>query len=188
MKKYFLLTPMVFAAVLTHAVFAKSTEPARNASTHAVIINGERISDAVIEHLQRKYRTPVPDGNFWYDRVCGAWGMVGGPTAGFMYAGEKLGGPLQADASHGHTGVFINGRQLHAMDVLALRRIYPFVLQGRWWMDAWGNWGHEGGPIVDNIWAAASRAGAVSSGGSGGGQHRSILSGYDRTGIAVYGY
>jgi hypothetical protein len=41
--------------------------------------------------------------------------------------------------------VFINGRQLHMMDVAALMQITQ-VYQGRWWVDAQGNFGAEGGP------------------------------------------
>lgn len=157
----------------------------RTGYSQMVTINGQRISDEQLRMLEQSYRTPVPDGDFWYDRQCGAWGVAGGPTAGFMMAGMNLGGPLRADASNGNTGVFINGRELHRIDVLALLTIYPTLQRGRGWMDAYGNWGFEGGPAIDNIWAAAARMGG---GGGGGGQREGILSGYDKTGIAVYGY
>src|SRR3982751_944680 len=95
--------------------------------------------------------------------MSGAWGMHGGPTAGFTLAGLDLGGPLKADASAGNTGVFLNGRQLHQYDVLALMQLTP-VYQGRFWMDAMGNVGVEGQPAVINLWVLASQR----SGGSGG--------------------
>jgi hypothetical protein len=62
--------------------------------------------------------------------------------------GEPLGGPLPANASAGNTGVFINGRELHAIDVQNLDTIFaPFgtrTQKGRYWSDANGNFGLEG--------------------------------------------
>ena len=72
--------------------------------------------------------------------------MEGGPTLGFTRAGLKLGGVLRADASHGKTRVFINGRELHLEDVLSLRQLFhPYpILHGRYWVDSCGNYGKEG--------------------------------------------
>ncbi len=128
------------------------------------------------------YRTRIPPGAYWYDTLCGAWGLEGGPCRGLIQAGLTLGGPLRADASNGNTGVFINGRQLHLLDVLALQQI-TMVMPGRYWVDASGNAGFEGGPAMVNLWALAS------AGASGGGVKREgILSTYDKTGVAVFGY
>jgi hypothetical protein len=98
-------------------------------------------------------------------------------------AGLSLGGPLRADASNGDTGVFINGRQLHQVDVARLTQIGP-VYQARCWMDAQGNIGLEGQPAFGNVWVAAAQV----YGGGGGGKKEGILSTYDKTGVAVFGY
>jgi hypothetical protein len=88
---------------------------------------------------------------------------------------------LREDASHGDTGVFINGRQLHRVDVARLMQLGP-VNKGRCWMDAQGNIGLEGQPAFGNVWVAAARA-------QGGVRKKEgILSTYDKTGIAVFGY
>jgi hypothetical protein len=150
------------------------------APSRAVVINGQRLSDETIATLERAFRVRIMDGQFWYDKMNGSWGIQGGPTAGFIMAGLDLGGPLRADASNGTTGVFINGRQLHQIDVARLSRLGP-VYQGRYWMDAWGNMGIEGMPALLNIWAV------IQSLGGGGGQREGILSTYDKTGIAVIG-
>jgi hypothetical protein len=155
----------------------------QSASSRLVNINGTRISAQQIQALEQAYNTPVPSGDFWYDRISGAWGIIGGPTAGFMMPGLNLGGPLRSDASNGDTGVFINGRQLHRAEVVALLRIYPGLQRGRAWLDGAGNWGLEGGVALGNLWVAAQQAF-----GGGGAQREGILSGYDKTGIAVYGY
>jgi len=149
--------------------------------SRSVVINGQRLSDETIATLERTFRVRLMDGQFWYDKMNGSWGIQGGPTAGFIMAGLDLGGPLRADASNGNTGVFINGRQLHQIDVARLSQLGP-VYQGRYWMDAWGNLGIEGMPALLNIWAVIQ-----SLGGGGGGQREGILSGYDKTGIAVIG-
>lgn len=151
------------------------------APLRSVIINGVRLTDADVDALERNFRLQVRDGDYWYDRMNGSWGMRGGPTAGFIMAGLDLGGPLRADASNGNTGVFFNGRQLHQVDVARLSLLGP-VYQGRYWMDAMGNIGFEGGPALLNLWAAIQALG-----GGGGGQREGILSTYDKTGAAVIG-
>ena len=158
----------------------QAAQATKTASSHSVIINGVRFSDQDIESLERTFRVRIRDGNYWYDRMTGSWGRRGGPTEGFILAGLNLGGPLRADASNGDTGVFINGRQLHRVDVARLQQIGP-VYRSRCWMDAYGNIGLEGQPAFVNVWVAAAQA-------SGGGRKREgILSTYDKTGVAVIG-
>jgi hypothetical protein len=157
---------------------AQATKPT---SSRSVIINGIRLGDQDLESLERAYRVRIRDGYYWYDRMNGSWGKQGGPTEGFILAGLNLGGPLRADASNGDTGVFINGRQLHRVDVARLQQIWP-VYRSRCWMDAYGNIGLEGQPAFGNVWVAAAQA-------QGGGREREgILSTYDKTGVAVIGY
>jgi hypothetical protein len=93
-----------------------------------------------------------------------------------------LGGPLKAKASNGTTGVFINGRELHVVDVLRLQQITR-VIPGRYWCDAYGNIGFEGGPVLVNLWALAAAANAR----GGGVKREGILSTYDKTGAVVIG-
>jgi len=92
----------------------------------------------------------IPPARYWYDRVSGAWGLEGGPAQGQVQAGMQVGGPLRADASKGNTGVFVNGRQLHALDVAALRRCTR-VIPGRYWVLASGVGGYEGAPPTFNL-------------------------------------
>jgi hypothetical protein len=69
---------------------------------------------------------------------------------------------------NGNTGVFVNGRELHIMDVVALRQFMP-VYAGRYWCDANGNGGFEGGPALWNVWQLVRAAGGRgSSGGAWG--------------------
>ena len=69
---------------------------------------------------------------------------------------------MPPNCSGGGTGVFVNGRELHPMDVTALQRIIP-VVPGRFWLDARGNGGPEGGAATFNLIALAQQAGAGSS-------------------------
>lgn len=160
---------------------SSAAQPTAPVSSRSVIINAERLSDQQIEAFERTFRVRIMDGNYWYDRMNGSWGRQGGPTEGFIAAGLNLGGPLRPDASNGDTGVFINGRQLHRVDVARLRQIGP-VYRGRCWMDAYGNIGLEGQPAFGNVWLAAAQA------SRGGGRREGILSTYDKTGAAVIGY
>ncbi len=138
-----------------------------------VVVNGVRLRDGEVDELERMAgakRTPLRDGTYWYDPISGAWGAQGGPTLGFRRAGLEVGGPLRASASNGHTGVFVNGRELHRLDVLALERLGRVRL-GRYWLDALGNFGREGGRTLGNLaglaeQAAGSGAAATCGGGA----------------------
>jgi hypothetical protein len=126
------------------------------AQQRQVTINRVRLPEATVRALDQQWNTRIPDGSYWYDRVSGAWGMDGGPTAGWIPAGLALGGPLLADASRGNTGVVINGRELPMQDVAALMQITQ-VYRGRWWVDAQGNFGAEGGPMLGNLRVLAAQ-------------------------------
>lgn len=141
---------------------------ARAAAGRGVVVNGLKLEEAVVAALERQFNVRILDGAYWYDARCGAWGVEGGPTVGLLPAGMRLGGALQANASRGTTGVFVNGRQLHTMDVAALRRI-TVVLPGRYWIDAQGNVGYEGNPLA--FMNLAQQAGAA--GGGGGNTYHS---------------
>jgi hypothetical protein len=144
-----------------------------------VIINGVPLSDEKVKALEKLYGVRILNGDYWYDKVCGAWGYRGGPAVGFILPFLDLGGPLQPDASKGNTGVFINGRQLHVLDVRALQQIGP-VYQGRYWVNAQGYYGIEGGPAIGNLWLLANS--------TRGAKKEGILSTYDKTGMAVIGH
>jgi hypothetical protein len=145
-----------------------------------VYVNDARLSDDDVAAMEGTYNTKIQNGRYWYDAACGAWGLEGGPCAGFMPAGMTLGGPLMQTASSGDTGVFINGRELHQLDVMELRRLGP-VFAGRYWVDAYGSFGFEGGPMLGNLaaalqmstkssgnaWTVESRAGTVGGDGEG---------------------
>jgi hypothetical protein len=143
-----LTTPLTGGAALA--------QPAPRAARN-VVVNRVRLPDEQMVRLEQLYRMRIADGGYWYDRRSGAWGLAGGPTAGFLLPNLNLGGPLRADASGGHTGVFVNGRQLHVLDVAALAQLVP-VVPGRYWVDAFGNCGREGGPALVNLVALAQAA------------------------------
>jgi hypothetical protein len=92
---------------------------------------------------------------------------VGQPPAGFVVAGMELGGgALAPNASRGNTGVFLNGRELTVIEAGFLAQLIPIV-EGRYWLDANGNFGVEGSDALFNLFLAASAA--SSAGPSGGG-------------------
>lgn len=130
------------------------------ASRRLVYVNGMRISNEEVTVMERAWGTNVVDGRYWYDEACGAWGIENGPCAGFIEPGIRLGGPLMANASGGGTGVFLNGRELHPQDVLALTHAMP-VWPGRYWVDAAGNVGWEGAAPLGNLAAAMQMPGSL---------------------------
>jgi hypothetical protein len=182
MRKRIFVGLVLFSAWF--CLFAIPIRQLNAAASSVVFCNGQRLADETVLALERGYHVRVRPGAYWYDRMTGAWGYWGGPVAGVIMPGLNLGGPLAENASNGNTGIFINGRQLHQRDVWVLRQIM-MPLPGRYWMNAAGTFGAVGGPPISNIYwlaAAASRR-------SGGGVRRQgILSTYDRTGVAVFGY
>ncbi len=154
-----------FSAAIERAV-AQRESPEATTGSRDVVINGVRLTDEQVRMLEQRYHTQVKDGAYWYDRICGAWGGQDGPTLGFIEAGLEIGGPLREDASKGDTGVFINGRELHQMDVMGLQQLGP-VWPGRYWVDAMGNVGLEGGMMIGNLWQLAKQR--LTSGARSGG-------------------
>jgi hypothetical protein len=108
--------------------------------------------------MEIQYKTLLMDGRYWYDEKCGAWGVEGGPTLGFIFPGLDLPGPMPADISGGGTGIFINGREIHVQDQMALQQIFGVAIPGRYWLDAQGNLGVEGGMAIANLAAAMQAA------------------------------
>ncbi|KAG0300293.1 hypothetical protein BGZ97_003303 [Linnemannia gamsii] len=126
-----------------------------------VVINRVLLDQASLQRLRAAiYPSPITPGNYWYDSISGAWGLMGGPCVGIMQAGLVLGGPLPADASGGGgTGVFINGREIHQADIAGLQAIGVTAVPGRWWVAANGAFGMQGLPIpFGNLRQSAQRA------------------------------
>ncbi len=141
-----------------------------------ITFNGAALSERgwrVLEQLEAYSRVILPDGAYWYDAESGAAGQWGGPAAVLLLPGLPLGGALPADASGGGSGrlsgVFVNGRELHPNDVSALTALLGQVWPGRWWVNARGDFGPEGGAMMGNLrQAAAARGGSAWSHGSSG--------------------
>jgi hypothetical protein len=163
LRQFFAFAFLVF--LLTAGTSGYCKEPASG-----VVVNGTPVSEQEMTNLRRQMgvpaTSPIPAGEYWYDRTSGLWGKRGGPTLGQILPGLDLGGPLRADASSGDTGVFINGRQIHRDEWAFLQQLYGTVIPGRYWLDASGTGGYEGGPPLFHLGtAAAARGGA---GGQGG--------------------
>jgi hypothetical protein len=180
---------VTLAAALALPAPAASQAPAWGtaaARERTVVVNRVRLPGEQIAQLERQYRVRLADGRYWYDRRTGAWGVWGGPALGVVLPGLDLGGPLPADASGGGTGVFVNGRELHPIDVAVLRQITPVVLPGRYWLDASGTGGLEGGPAYFNLYAMAAQARAAGRGGNGSWIYRGAGGGMGGDGACTY--
>lgn len=153
----------VFLAAFGFAAGAAGAAHAQD----AIFVNGERVVQEDYVRELARYGIPmtvqVPDGDYWYDKNSGLWGVRGGPTLGQMPPELSLGGELQADASGSGSGIFINGRELHATEVLYLQQLFGYTVPGRYWMNAMGVGGMEGGPAIFNLVALAQSQGGGSS-------------------------
>jgi hypothetical protein len=127
------------------------------AQARSVRINRVEIGPDVIQALAQGYGVQVGPGDYWYDPLSGLFGLMGGPGLGVTMPGLQIGGPLPPDASEGGTNVFVNGRELHPLDVQALSALGP-VYPGRYWLRFDGYYGLEGGPVMGNLIVAAQQA------------------------------
>jgi hypothetical protein len=139
---------------------------AGSAEPQIVKVNGVVLASTEVAQLTQKYRAPIAPGDYWYDSRTGLWGVKGGPALGLLMPGERIGGQLRADASGGGTGVFVNGRELHALDVRNLDALFATfgtrTLPGRYWSDASGNFGLEGNSMpMGNFRVMVAQAGGA---------------------------
>ncbi len=132
-----------------------------------IVVNTVPLTAETVQSLQRIYPVPIQPGRYWYDAFSGAWGPEGGPIAGQMMPGLRLGGPLRADASRGTSGVYINGRQLTPGEKAYLEQSCQTpVRAARYWVNAQGIGGFEGGPPSFNLALCAGAGGQSRGGGS----------------------
>jgi hypothetical protein len=167
----------IVASVLIASIAANAFAQTRGRGpARRITINGGPLdarSWHVLEQLEAIGRTRLPDGDYWYDAGSGVAGRWGGPAATLLIPGLPLGGRLPANASGGGsgrlTGIFVNGRELHPIDVQVLIATYGQAWPGRWWVNGNGDFGPEGGPAIGNLRRAASQArgGSWSRGSSG---------------------
>ncbi|RMH77589.1 MAG: hypothetical protein D6681_20820 [Calditrichaeota bacterium] len=136
--------------------------------TGQVIINNVTLTPEQIAEIEQTYGVRPRPGKYWYDARSGLYGVVGYPAYGFMLPGHKF-GTLNARASNGNTGVFVNGRELPVNEYTVWSYIVGNWIQpGRYWLDAQGNAGYEGNPVpVINLYAAAQQRGYTGQGASG---------------------
>ncbi|KAL5312828.1 hypothetical protein ACEPPN_019254 [Leptodophora sp. 'Broadleaf-Isolate-01'] len=144
-----------------------TTSPMYNADRPGQIsVNRVPLESNGLLLLQRTGMVVLP-GRYWYDARSGAWGVDGGPCLGVITPQLPLGGPLLPDASGiSSTGVFINGRQIHALDAIGLQLMGVTPLPGRWWVEADGRYGLEGTHFAIGNLRMQGLAGGAGSGGA----------------------
>lgn len=163
--------------VTLSAVTGSGTAGSTVAAEGELSINGAKLSESERSRIL-ELGLRIDPGHYWYDRVNGGWGYMGGPTMGFIAAGLPVADPLPENASNGETHVFVNGRNLPVRDWMLLSQLAgQQIAPGRYWLDANGYAGLEGGPALINFVAAAQQAaGAGRASGDGGGTWSSLLS------------
>jgi hypothetical protein len=166
----------VRVALLTLAVLAGGAS-----AQQGVVVNGTAVDGRTLAQLQTAYGRIAP-GRYWYDPVSGLWGREHGPHAGQIMPGLRLSVPLRRDASGGGTGVVVNGWEIHPAELAQLQQLFGAVMPGRYWLNANGIGGFEGGPPQFNLGAAAAQR------GGGPGYNRSGPGGHLMSDGNCFGY
>lgn len=141
----FLLLALVAASV---SGFAPAPQAAGEVS-----INNKKLTADEVAQLTRAVG-PVPPGRYWYDSRSGLWGRWGQGAAGRLQPGVPA-APMPADCSNGRTGVFVNGRQITQQELMFLTKLVGSLPPGRYFIDANGGAGREGGPPQVNLFMVA---------------------------------
>lgn len=135
-----------------------------------VLVNGAVLDASTQQALEARYGTRIQPGRYWYDSISGLWGIEGGPSVGQIVPGLRL-APMTANVSvrtwWQRTLVYVNGREIHPRELAYLRDLYGSVYPGRYWMDARGIAGYEGGPPQFDLRAAAMSRGVRQDAGYG---------------------
>jgi hypothetical protein len=137
----------------------------------AIVVNGVPITGSSKVAL---LASGVLPGRYWRDFMSGFYGREGGPTLGVSQAPIPGAGPLQPDAScrpAGQTNIFINGREVHPIEIANL---LPIMMQpgGRWRLDSQMNVYQE----ANGIFVGSLRA-VLASFHQGGGGRGGVLRG-----------
>jgi hypothetical protein len=156
--------------LLSPAIPSAGQAPTRAAAGSGVRVNRVELGQDIVQALAQ-FGIRIAPGDYWYDGFSGLFGMMGGPGLGFTMPGLQLGGALPADASGTGTGVFVNGRELHAQDIAALSALGP-IYPGRYFLSYDGWYGIEGGMPMGNLIMLAQQA------AGGPGYNRTTYSGH----------
>ena len=140
---YFALSIALVFSLTSVTVVAQEQAKAES----EVRINGSVMTPELLTEFQAFYGVRPTPGNYWYDSYSGLYGAMGYQAAGMMMPGHTL-GEMPANASGGNTGVFMNGRNLTAVEVNYIAALLQTpAMPGRYWLDAYGNCGIEGQPV-----------------------------------------
>ncbi len=122
--------------------YTPAPAPAPAAPQSGVYVNGRQLSMPELQQHQAMYNAPVQPGHYWYDPTSGLYGLWGREAIGYIRTGHAY-GRAPANASNGNTGIYLNGRQLNAVELTQWQGLFRQIIQpGRYWLD--GNTGNVG--------------------------------------------
>jgi hypothetical protein len=142
---------LILLGILTLLIGALPPDGNADVAPQSIFVNGAKLQLETVRSLETYYGVQMISGRYWYDKTSGLWGFEGGPAMGQMMPAMNLGGSLKPNASGGNTGVFVNGRELHPLEVRHLLQVFGQVIPGRYWLNAQGVGGFEGGPPMFNL-------------------------------------
>lgn len=177
----------------TRPLTEERTADSVTSQSSQIFINDRMLREQEVQALIAQYGGAPEPGSYWYDTYTGLYGYVGGPATGVIAPGHAF-GPIARNASHGYSGVVVNGRELTSGEVSTLAQVLGTVIPGFYWLDASGNYGIEGNSMaLGNLYAYGGGGNTNTSGGdnfwssgnySGGNYNANNTEGY----VSVPGY
>ncbi|WP_440904343.1 hypothetical protein ACMZOO_16220 [Catenovulum sp. SX2] len=106
-----------------------------------VVINQQVLSAEQIEHIEMKLGYDIQAGHYWYDAESGLWGLANQAAIGQTQKG-LVNNKVLTNASNGHSGVFINGRELCQQEAYFCQQHSKHKLaKGHYWLNEAGHLG-----------------------------------------------
>lgn len=139
MKNKLLLAIICFISqfALTHYAHAAGN------SDSSITINGKPMTAEQRQEYQQTYGFIPKPGHYWYDSKTGMVGNMGEPMAGTINLGHDF-GVMPKNASNGHSGVIVNGRELTDAELQLYSINLGNIKPGRYQLTPESGWSEEG--------------------------------------------
>lgn len=163
---------LLAVALVSPSVIVACVVPAQQGVSGATAQGGVYVNGAFVspDQIRQMGGNPdaIPAGSYWYDATSGLYGAMGGGALGVTAAGLPFAAMPAGVSGSNMTGILVNGREITVPEAQYLMGLVGAQIPpGRYFIDAQGNAGQEGGPPQANLYQLARARGGGGGGGAG---------------------